>query len=76
MSVSRFSNIDNVELEQLLATGAAIVDVRRQEEWEQVGIVAGSELLTFFTADGRSNPEQWLRQLDELVPVEQPLILI
>lgn len=76
MSNSRYNHIDNIELEQLLAAGAVIVDVRRQEEWQQVGIVAGSHLLTFFTADGNSQPEEWVRKLDELVLPEQQLVLI
>ncbi len=76
MDTARYRHIDNGELSQLLQDGAAIVDVRRPEEWQQTGIVAGSELLTFFTAEGESNPQEWLQQLDKLVPLEQPLLLI
>jgi len=76
MDTDRYHHIDNDELSRLLQDGAAIVDVRRPEEWAQTGVIAGSELLTFFTATGQSNPQEWLAQLDQLVPPEQPLLLI
>ena len=76
MDTVRYHHIDNGELSLLLDAGAAIVDVRRPDEWQQTGVVGGSELLTFFTAEGQSNPQEWLRQLDKLVPREQPLLLI
>lgn len=59
-----------------LREGAALVDVRRPEEWQQTGIVAGSILLTFYDAQGGSRPQQWLKELDRRVPCEQPLLLI
>ena len=72
----KYKQASIVETQELLRQGAAIIDVRRLEEWQLTGIVAGSHLLTFFDAQGNCQPEEWLRQLDQLVPVEQPLLLI
>ena len=72
----KYKQANIAETQELLRQGAAIIDVRRPEEWQLTGIVAGSQLLTFFDALGNCKPEEWLRQLDPLVPVEQPLLLI
>ncbi|MCW8858760.1 MAG: rhodanese-like domain-containing protein [Deltaproteobacteria bacterium] len=72
----KYQQILSREVPEQLQQGAAIVDIRRPEEWHLTGIVAGSHLLTFYDAQGDSQPEEWLRDLDQLVPQEQPLLLI
>ena len=72
----KYKQVRSADTPELLQQGAAIIDVRRSDEWRLTGIVAGSQLLTFFDDQGNSQPEEWLRQLDLLVPVEQPLLLI
>lgn len=72
----KYQQILSRDVPELITQGAAIVDIRRVEEWRLTGVVAGSGLLTFFDAQGGSQPEQWLARLDELVPVDQPLVLI
>lgn len=72
----KYLQMDNQELNDFLRQGGALVDIRREEEWHSTGIVQGSHLLTFFAADGSSQPAEWLTQLDRLVPAEQPLALI
>ncbi|MFK8080028.1 MAG: rhodanese-like domain-containing protein [Granulosicoccus sp.] len=68
--------LDNVALERLRAEGVAIIDVRRQDEWETTGLVAGSHPMTFFDAKGRYDAEAWLEKLDKLVRPDEPLVLI
>lgn len=76
MTQGKFKQVRSADTPELLQQGAAIIDIRRPEEWRLTGIVAGSHLLTFFDGQGDSQPEEWLRQLDQLVPVEQPLLFI
>ncbi|MCK4503766.1 MAG: hypothetical protein KAU22_12090 [Desulfuromonadales bacterium] len=76
MTSHRYQQIESIEVPLILQQGAAIIDIRRSEEWQQTGIVAGSKLLTFFAADRSSQPKEWLRQLNQLVPEEQQLLLI
>ncbi|MDX2494354.1 MAG: hypothetical protein QNK27_05285 [Desulfuromusa sp.] len=71
-----YKQINSADLPELLQQGAAIIDVRRPEEWQLTGIVAGSELLTFFDGQGQSQPEKWMEQLDLLVNSDCPLVLI
>ena len=36
--------------------GAVVIDIRREEEWQQTGIIAGAETLTAFEAGGGVHP--------------------
>ena len=76
MTQRKFKQVKSADTLKLLQQGAAIIDIRRPEEWRLTGIVTGSHLLTFFDDQGNCQPEEWLRQLDQLVPVEQPLLFI
>ena len=72
----QYKQIPAVETPKILEQGAAIVDVRRPEEWQLTGTVAGSILLTFFDSEGQSDPEKWLQKLNQQVPDDVPLVLI
>lgn len=72
----KFKQMSSRELSLFLEQGGALVDIRREEEWRLTGVVAGSLLLTFFAADGSSQPTRWLEQLNREVPLEQPLAVI
>ena len=69
-------NIDNAELARLSASGVKVIDVRTENEWKSTGVVAGSNLLSFFDEAGRSNPPQWLESVKKQVNPDQPVILI
>ncbi len=71
-----YKQIKSADVPELLQRGAAIIDVRRLEEWQATGIVEGSQLLTFFDEQGNSQPERWLQQLNLLVSSDGPLVLI
>ncbi len=49
----KYSNVNNVELQALLEKGIKIVDLRRQDEWDQTGLIKDSHKLTAF--DNRGN---------------------
>ena len=68
--------ITAAETPEILQRGAAIIDIRRPEEWQLTGTVAGSIQLTFFDQEGNCNPEEWLQQLNQQVPENIPLVLI
>ena len=69
-------DIDNAELAQLLKSGVPVVDIRLQSEWEETGIVAGSQLLTFFDERGRHDAPAWLEKLKPVAGPNQPVIVI
>ena len=75
-AVAEVVQLDNRTLEQLMAEGVAVVDVRTPGEWQATGVVEGSHLLTFFDEKGRYDARAWLAELERLVPGGQPVILI
>lgn len=72
---SPYTNVDNGQLQALLAQGVPIYDIRRPEEWRQTGVVEGSRKLTFMDASGRPNPE-FLPRFGAEVGKNAPVVLI
>jgi len=72
----KYKQITGSETPDILRQGAAIVDIRRPEEWQLTGTVANSILLTFFNAEGNSDPAGWLQQLNQQIAADIPLVLI
>jgi rhodanese-related sulfurtransferase len=70
-----YNNVDNAGLEQLLQRDVPLFDVRLPEEWQETGVVAGSQRLTFLDANGRVAPG-FLQNLTSSVPKDQPIALI
>ncbi|MES9826452.1 MAG: rhodanese-like domain-containing protein [Candidatus Thiodiazotropha endolucinida] len=70
-----FSDVDNEMLKQMLEQGVPIYDVRRPEEWQQTGVIKGSQLLTFEDADGNVLPD-FLSRFTRNVGKEDAVILI
>ncbi|WP_456374889.1 rhodanese-like domain-containing protein [Thiolapillus sp.] len=73
---ARVTNIDNAELEKLMAQGVPVIDIRRAEEWQQTGVVKGSHLITFFDKRGNYNVQAWLDKLAPIAGKNDPFILI
>jgi rhodanese-related sulfurtransferase len=69
-------NVDNAEMARLVASGAAVIDIRTAPEWKETGVVAGSKLLTFFDERGQVDPPAWLQQLKTVAKPGQSVILI
>lgn len=69
-------DIDNAQLDKLLKTGVPIVDIRLPAEWEETGVIPGSQLLTFFDERGRYDAAAWLEKLKPLAPPSGPVIVI
>lgn len=68
-------DVSNEELQQLMAQGVKLVDLRTAGEWQQTGVVAGSHMLTLFDERGRANPE-WSKEVAAVSAAEQPVVLI
>ena len=47
--------------------GVIIIDIRREEEWQETGIIPGAEMVTAFDASGRVHPE-FLDSFRSVVP--------
>jgi len=75
VAAPKFTNVDNGALEALLEKGTRIVDLRRQDEWDQTGVIAGSERLTAFDARGQFNRE-FPTAFQSLVKQDEEVIVI
>ena len=71
----KFSTIDNQQLKDLLAKGIRIIDVRRPDEWQSTGVVAGSLLMQSFEKTGRLR-KGFLDEFTQSVKKDEPVILI
>ena len=69
-------NIDNAELARLAASGVPVIDIRTEGEWKESGVIPGSKLLTYFDAQGRSDPPAWLEKVKRIATVDLSVILI
>ena len=70
-----FANIDNAELVTKLENGVKLIDIRRPEEWQQTGVVAGSIRSTAFDAEGRFQ-RSFIDMLQKTVHPEEEFVLI
>ncbi len=68
--------IDNEQLKILLGQGVELVDVRRSDEWASTGVIANSQLATFFSRSGGFDAQAWMKQINGETFKQQPLILI
>jgi rhodanese-related sulfurtransferase len=70
-----YTNVDNAELQMMLQADVPIYDIRRPEEWQQTGVIEGSELLTFVDGSGRLKPD-FMDRFTAAIGRNDPVILI
>ena len=68
--------IEVAQLKNLLDSNAMVVDIRREEEWKQTGVIFGNILATLFNKDGTANINVFLDDLRESVSPGQTILLI
>ena len=63
-------------LEELLASGVTVIDVRTPGEWKQTGIVEGSIPIMFFDEKRQSHAQQWMQQASKYIGPESQVAII
>ncbi|MBW5288940.1 MAG: Rhodanese-like domain protein [Candidatus Ruthia sp. Apha_13_S6] len=64
-------------MQEKIAQGVVIIDVRRQNEVDKYGIMPSAHKLTFFDNKDNYNAKKWLRSLSSLVKTKDtPFILV
>jgi rhodanese-related sulfurtransferase len=71
----RYSNIDNLELKELLDRGVKIVDIRRKDEWDTTGVIKGSHKVTAFDKKDTFN-QAFIPQMMAAASPEEEVIII
>ena len=78
LDVSEAVTLGEATSEELIKAredGVIIIDIRREEEWQETGIIPGAEMVTAFDASGRVHPE-FLDGFRSVVPgPETPVML-
>ncbi len=69
-------NIHSDELSKLIAEGVPIIDIRRSEEWQYLGVIEGSHKLTFFDQRGQYDAKKWLAETNKIAKADEPVIII
>ncbi len=70
------TKIDTAGLEQLIANGVRVIDIRRADEWQRTGVIEGAYLMTFFDVKGNYDFKSWLERLASVAGTDQPVVLI
>ena len=55
--------------------GGVVIDIRREEEWNETGIIKGSQTITAFTKDGKIHPDFPKKFFDLIDDVDVPILL-
>ena len=55
--------------------GGVVIDIRREEEWKETGIIKGSQTITAFTKDGKIHPDFPKKFFDLVNDVDVPILL-
>lgn len=72
-----FKSLSTKEFQQKKEEGFPVIDVRRDDEWEEYGIIEGSHKITFFDELGLFDLDKFLEAFTKVVTdQEQPFILV
>ena len=55
--------------------GGIVIDIRREEEWKETGILQGSNTITAFTKDGNIHPDFPKKFFDFINDIDVPILL-
>ena len=55
--------------------GGVVIDIRREEEWKETGILLGSNMITAFTKDGNIHPDFPKKFFDLINDIDVPILL-
>jgi len=55
--------------------GGIVIDIRREEEWQETGIIKGSQTITAFTKDGKIHPDFPKKFFGLINDVDVPILL-
>ena len=69
-------DLSDEQLTAMVAAGVPLIDIRRQSEWADTGVIEGSHLLTFFDERSKYDLDAWLTAFDKVADRNEPFILI
>ena len=73
--MAEVTNID-VTAEFIEENKVKIIDIRTENEWEEMGVISGAYLITFFTKNNDFHSESFLKELDSVVEKDERFAII
>jgi rhodanese-related sulfurtransferase len=72
------AEVTNIEVtpELIEENKIKIIDIRTQREWEEMGIISGAHLITFFTKNNKHYGDTFLKELNMLVEKDEQFAII
>ncbi|CAC9621392.1 hypothetical protein [uncultured Gammaproteobacteria bacterium] len=72
-----FKTLSTSEVQEKIKQGVAIIDIRRQDEYDKYGVIPNAHKLTFFDNKGNYNAQKWLKDLSNIIKSKDtPFILV
>jgi rhodanese-related sulfurtransferase len=72
-----FKSLSTDDFLEKMEDGCTIIDVRRQDEWLQTGVIEGSHKMTFFDETGQHNIPAFMDAFTKVVTdKDHPFILV
>jgi rhodanese-related sulfurtransferase len=72
-----FVTLSTDDVLEKMEEGVALIDVRRQDEWDYFGVIEGSHKITFFDEVGQYDVEKFMEAFTQVVTSkDQPFILV
>lgn len=76
-TLADFTTLSTEQVQAKISQKVAIIDIRRQDEYDKYGVIPNAYKLTFFDKNGRYNAQQWLNDLSKIVPSKgTPFVLV
>ena len=69
------SEVDSIQVLEMLKRGVPVIDIRRQDEWIETGVIEGSRLMTAFDQNGVLTPG-FPERFTGLVNKDEEVVLI
>ncbi|BAS67487.1 rhodanese-like domain-containing protein [Bathymodiolus septemdierum thioautotrophic gill symbiont] len=75
--MAEFNALSTKQVQEKMSQGVAVIDIRRQDEYDKYGIIPGAHKLTFFDGRGNHNAQKWLADFSSIVKgKDTPFILV
>jgi len=63
------------DLKAAMAEGVVVIDIRREDEWRETGVIEGAQTITAFTETGQLHPEFQQRFFNLIQSPDTPIML-
>lgn len=77
MKKQPYTTITTEQTQDAIQNSVPLIDVRRADEWQSIGIIKGSHKITFFDEVGDYDIDGWLKEFTKIVKTkDEPFVLV